>query len=434
LFQHNTHSPLNDSDSDNELPDLSRYIHSDTFSIPTHKTSHRILIVGDIHGQLDSFQDLLIKLDYDPSPLSDDFLIHVGDLVAKSSVSDTLRVLDWMATKNITGVRGNHDQVVIDWKTWQDWIRKSEEGKLWLDRLDSLWEEANRDRTKPQHPAKWVEMQKDKTWNDDKKWWKKLPKGWKMDMFAEHYLIASAMNQEHYNYLLSLPLILHIPFYHAFVVHAGMLASDPSRPPYSNRQPLAHIPDPPQTQKTHDRSTLRKWQEMAILSDIPQNKDPWVVLNVRGLKKDHSVTKKGKRGTPWSQTWNNMMNRCSGYRRSTVILGEGDVSIAPLPCLPSTVIYGHAAARGLDIKRWSFGLDSGCVYGRRLTALVLESPTGSHTLKLDEDFLGHNDEITYDEDEDEFKASESLSSKRGVRFGDDDEQYADAYLVDVKCR
>lgn len=32
-----------------------------------------------------------------------------------------------------------------------------------------------------------------------------------------------------------------------------------------------------------------------------------------------------------------------------------------LPCLPMSVIYGHAAARGLDVKRWSFGLDTGCV-------------------------------------------------------------------------
>ena len=32
-----------------------------------------------------------------------------------------------------------------------------------------------------------------------------------------------------------------------------------------------------------------------------------------------------------------------------------------LPCLPMSVIYGHAAARGLDIKRWTFGLDTGCV-------------------------------------------------------------------------
>ena len=29
--------------------------------------------------------------------------------------------------------------------------------------------------------------------------------------------------------------------------------------------------------------------------------------------------------------------------------------------MPASVVYGHAAARGLDINRWSFGLDTGCV-------------------------------------------------------------------------
>lgn len=41
-----------------------------------------------------------------------------------------------------------------------------------------------------------------------------------------------------------------------------------------------------------------------------------------------------------------------------------------LPCKPSTVVYGHAAGRGLDLKRWSFGLDSGCV-----SYFFISSPT-----------------------------------------------------------
>lgn len=32
-----------------------------------------------------------------------------------------------------------------------------------------------------------------------------------------------------------------------------------------------------------------------------------------------------------------------------------------LPCYPASVIHGHAASRGLDINRFSFGLDTGCV-------------------------------------------------------------------------
>ncbi|KAG8899654.1 hypothetical protein FRB99_006522, partial [Tulasnella sp. 403] len=38
---------------------------------------------------------------------------------------------------------------------------------------------------------------------------------------------------------------------------------------------------------------------------------------------------------------------------------------------PTAVFYGHSASRGLDVKRWSTGIDTGCIYGRRLTALVI---------------------------------------------------------------
>jgi hypothetical protein len=35
-----------------------------------------------------------------------------------------------------------------------------------------------------------------------------------------------------------------------------------------------------------------------------------------------------------------------------------------LKCSPITVIYGHAAGRGLDIKPFSKGIDTGCVVSR----------------------------------------------------------------------
>lgn len=40
---------------------------------------------------------------------------------------------------------------------------------------------------------------------------------------------------------------------------------------------------------------------------------------------------------------------------------------------PQVVVYGHDARTGLQLRRWSKGLDSGCVGGGRLTALVLDA-------------------------------------------------------------
>lgn len=98
---------------------------------------------------------------------------------------------------------------------------------------------------------------------------------------------------------------------------------------------------------------------------------------MRSVLKDGTVTKDGKAGTPWSDIWNQAMEPCTRSDASP-LASDDDEEVdasgkkkASKACFPTNVIYGHAAGRGLDIKRHSFGLDSGCVYGKRLTALVL---------------------------------------------------------------
>lgn len=48
---------------------------------------------------------------------------------------------------------------------------------------------------------------------------------------------------------------------------------------------------------------------------------------------------------------------------------------------PGTVIYGHDSRRGLQLRRWTKGLDTGCVKGGRLTALIIQGGDGDRGKK-----------------------------------------------------
>ncbi|TKA61762.1 hypothetical protein B0A55_11459 [Friedmanniomyces simplex] len=49
------------------------------------------------------------------------------------------------------------------------------------------------------------------------------------------------------------------------------------------------------------------------------------------------------------------------------------LSKAPRKLNPQVAVYGHDSKMGLQVHRWSKGLDSGCVSGGRLTAMVLDA-------------------------------------------------------------
>ena len=99
------------------------------------------------------------------------------------------------------------------------------------------------------------------------------------------------MSKSDYEYLLSLPLVLHLPSEHTFLVHAGILPYDPTLSITSKRQPLSHLPKIPSRVLGGSISALRNAQELAILEEIKQNTNPWVLLNMRNLRKDNTVSR-----------------------------------------------------------------------------------------------------------------------------------------------
>ncbi|KAG1762720.1 Metallo-dependent phosphatase-like protein [Suillus occidentalis] len=318
--------------------------------LPIDDQRKRIIAIGDIHGMNNSLTDLLDEIHYDSER---DSLIHVGDLETRATIHDSIDVLSFMSSNRILGVRGNNDQKVIEWRAWMNWILSQPGGQEWLSVMDKRWPNLDGDkRLQRTELEKWVETSQYASWK------KMVPAGW--HPLGKHYRVARAMSPRLFEYLSSLPLVLHSPTGHMVFLQV----SDP-------RQPLSHWPT---VDDQHGISNLRDKQELAVLTQIPENKDPWTVTNIKSVTDQGIVSPSPKRGTPWSQMWNDTMSKCSGNSGTN---GGEAYQPTSLPCYPFTVVYGHAAGRGLDIKRWSIGLDTGCSYGRQLSAVVLDGSSFS---------------------------------------------------------
>jgi Calcineurin-like phosphoesterase len=82
-----------------------------------------------------------------------------------------------------------------------------------------------------------------------------------------------------------------------------------------------------------------------LLPDVPLANQPrYLMLNLRSLKPDGSGTPRIEGGIPWASKWPG----------------------------PRTVYFGHDAVRGLQRFPFAMGLDTGCVYGKKLTGIWLE--------------------------------------------------------------
>jgi len=89
-----------------------------------------------------------------------------------------------------------------------------------------------------------------------------------------------------------------------------------------------------------------------------EKQDPTMVMNMRTIGKD-GVPSEAREGTGWMKVWNKFQKRLPKKRRTTVI-------------------YGHDSKRGLQLEKYSMGIDTGCVRGGQLTAVVIQGGSWSH--------------------------------------------------------
>jgi hypothetical protein len=81
-----------------------------------------------------------------------------------------------------------------------------------------------------------------------------------------------------------------------------------------------------------------------LVPGIPiENQDPYLLMNIRTVTPDGKGSEEKTDGVLWGTLWKG----------------------------PETVIFGHHASRGLQKHPYAIGIDTGCVYGGRLTAYLL---------------------------------------------------------------
>lgn len=87
-----------------------------------------------------------------------------------------------------------------------------------------------------------------------------------------------------------------------------------------------------------------------------EKQDPMGVMYMRTMDLETLVPSSSSDGTPWNKLWNRYQTYLPEKNRSTVV-------------------YGHDSRRGLQLTPYTKGLDTGCVKGGRLTALVIGGDT-----------------------------------------------------------
>jgi len=133
---------------------------------------------------------------------------------------------------------------------------------------------------------------------------------------VRHRALAGQMSKDQIEWLQKCPVILHV----------GKIA------------------------KSHDYVVVHA----GLAPGVPLEKqDPFQVMNMRTIDLATRVPTEQREGEPWEKVWNHFQKAAVQERQRV------------------NVVYGHDSKRGLNIEKYTRGLDSGCVKGGKLTALVV---------------------------------------------------------------
>ncbi|KAI3320855.1 Metallo-dependent phosphatase [Xylariaceae sp. AK1471] len=359
-----------------------------TSLLPTARDKRRLIIIGDVHGHLKALQALLEKAKFSTS--RGDTVIFTGDTVNKGA--DSAGVVDLAMKIGAFSVRGNHeDRVLGAWErergrdrgrhttsgeegeAEEEMERRTKDlvlsarGSATVAKLEAAQEHGDNEGTQgdraeedssksksqsPKHQQKLNESEKER--GKDKNI--EVRKSHAADLAT-----ATSLKPRHRAWLSALPLILRVgdlgPRYgEVVVVHAGLVpgipleSQDPDAvmtmrtllpAPHSRTHSADHEPEPQVQDQTQDEQTRRQ------INQAEGNSKPKFKSMIPSPLHD---------GVPWAKAW-------TSYQKSL-----------PHHHAPhTTVVYGHDSKAGLKMRKYAFGLDSGCGKGNTLTGVIFEA-------------------------------------------------------------
>lgn len=366
----------------------------------------RLIIVGDVHGYKKPLQDLLAKLDF--SKEKGDTLIFTGDLVNKGP--DSAGVVELAMQLGAYSVRGNHE-----------------------DRILLAHESLNAPPFVADTDAAIASLEKfqikDKDDDGDNAGGKDLEAALKKYKEGEQGLskgderareVARSLSPKQVKWLTELPVILRVgaiprgvekpTFENLLVVHAGLVPDVEleKQDPWAvmNMRTISYPVDDLRREAVRNFLVERAKRllsgnrgKLAALQAIDNSmidRELKKILEAQGLDDEsHEVAlpSSGRDGAYWYEVWSRYQETLikrekkeekKEEKKKSKKKGKEEDSAEKESRPITTVVYGHDAKSGLKVpkeygkgkKGYTFGLDSGCVYGGQLTALVIEIQGG----------------------------------------------------------
>ncbi|KAK0387869.1 hypothetical protein NLU13_4114 [Sarocladium strictum] len=305
--------------------------------IPTPHNDRRLIVVGDIHGMSSSLDSLLEKLSFNPEK---DHLVATGDMISKGP--DSRGVVDKLIALNASAVRGNHEHHILKARAKMDRRRKKKKKKQQHRSIFSMFGSDSHAEEDWDNEA--IENDDTDDENDTR-----AQRAKERDRKT-----ARSLKKHHIKWLRSLPIIISLePILPIYIVHAGLVPGlrVTKQDPWAvmNMRTLRF----PKHRALEDQQPLQPDDQQILIPSEDGLEESVDNSEVEAEARRDPVPTDGRSGQRWADVWNKYQRHLPEKKRRAVI-------------------YGHDARRGHRVGEYTFGLDSGCVAGGKLTAVVLQ--------------------------------------------------------------